>query len=312
MSWTEALDHYSLNNTYAKRPLVALIGDGQSIEVPNLYSIVNEQTNQPLSGVAVNGRYNIIQTREFADIGDAIVRESQCEFVGGGTLMDGKGLYLQAKLPGNIRVRNTDDIIDKMLTFITSHDGTWAFMVAFMGFRLFCRNQFRAIKSAVDNDGVKIRHTASAAERLVQAQQAVLEANNAYQAVELKLNELATQRISDIQTKMAVRRLFKVKDDTPYDDIPTRTRNNMDSLMETIALGPGQDMFEGTPYNVWNGMTHWADHVRGVKKDTNRFEAGLVGSGMAFKERAIKVVEASLLDTPADIVGYPTVTFGPQ
>lgn len=303
MTWNDALAHYNASDTYSKRAVAMLGPDGENKTIDNLYSIVNDRTGQPLPGVGVNGRYEIIQTTAYADIGNAITGELGAEFVGGGSLMGGKGLFLQAKLPDSIRVRGTDDVVDKMLTFLTSHDGSLCFMVAFLGVRLFCANQFKSIGDELRN-GDKIRHTRNAGDRLKEAARVVLDAHKAYRSLQLKLDWMTEQAYSSPQTTLATRRLFGVKDDVVEADIPTRTRNNIVSVMETIATGPGQDCFRGTAYNVWNGMTHWVDHVRSLRSNTDRFEAGLIGSGEKLKDRAIQVVEATLQDTPAPIVSY--------
>jgi hypothetical protein len=196
MTWNQALQHFNIDYQVAKRPLSVLLGDGQSKVVDNLFSIVRTDTNEPLTGVAVNGRYTCIQTNTYSDIGNKVCGELGADFVKGGTLLGGNGLYLQAKLPDCIRVKGTDDKIDKFLTFITSHDGSLAFMIMPTALRLFCSNQLAALMREF-RDGIKIRHTASSDERIKNADQAILEALNAYRALEIKVNTWADTRFTE-------------------------------------------------------------------------------------------------------------------
>jgi phage/plasmid-like protein (TIGR03299 family) len=305
MNWADALEHYGLNYNVEKRPVRALISQDHEVLIDNLYSIIRSDTGKPLSGVAVNGRYECIQTNEFAGIGNAICGELGANFVNGGELLNGKGLFLQAKLPGIIRVKNTDDTIDKMLTFITAHDGSLPFMVSFLANRLFCSNQFKVIGDDLRN-GVKIRHTRNAEVSLTQAHKTVLEANNAYRGLAIKLDWLTDQRMTNMQMQLATRRFFGVKDEQTSEDLSTHKKNAINEVLKTISEGPGQSIFQGTAYSLWNGFTHWIDHVRPVRKTTNRFEAGMVGSGAKLKDKAINIVEATLANSEPEIVSYAT------
>ena len=290
MTWNDALTHYGLDYTVEKRPLVAMLGNGQTQLVDNLFSIVRSDTGNVLPGVAVNGRYECIQTTSYADIGNAITQQLNATFVRGGVLMNGRGLFLQAKLPDSIRVKGTDDKIDKLLTFVTSHDGSLSFMVMATALRLFCSNQMNALMRDA-REGVKIRHTASAKDRLQEVEKKILTVLNAYRQFEVKVDWLADQRFTDIQMEVASRRLFGVKDDVVKDDIPTRTKNNIETVQRLFTEGQGQHLFRGTAWAAYNAMTEYADHERALRKDSDRFEASLIGSGAMLKAKAINVID---------------------
>lgn len=293
LNWNDALVEYGLDFEVAKRPVVALLGDGQSAQVDNLYSIVRTDTNQPLSGVAVNGRYTCIQTRAYADIGNRICGQLGAEFVRGGQLIKGRGLFLQAKLPDTIRVKGSNDTIDKYLTFVTSHDGSLNFMALSTAMRVFCHNQMAAIMRDVRDNGVRVRHTASSEARLLDVDKTILETLNAYRVFEEKINWLADQRFTELQMDLAVKKFFGVEGKAA-DDIATRTKNNIEKVMTSYVSGPGQNVFNGTAWQAFNGFTHYLTHDRTTRGDTDSFESNLIGTSATMRVKALDCIESVL------------------
>lgn len=295
MSWNDALQEFGIGFNVEKRPLVALMGDGESQLVDNLYGIVRTDTNAMFSGVGVNGRYECIQTQSYADIGDRVTAGLDAQFVNGGSFRGGALVYLQAKLPQSIRVRGTDDIIDKLLTFVTSHDGTTCFMLMPTALRIFCQNQMNALNRAA-RDGIKIRHTRSADVRLADADRKIVEVMDAYRAFEVKVNHLADQRFTDLQMEAAIRTVFNVKDEVEsLGDLHTRTKNNIETVLENFTGGLGINADNrGTAWAAYNAFTQFSDHQRRVNKGTDTVESKLLGSGANFKHKALKAIDAVL------------------
>jgi len=295
MNWNEALSEYGIDFTVAKRPLFTQVANDTTPQlVDNLYSIVREDTWEPLSGVAVNGRYQTIQNSDLADIGNRICAESGAEFVGGGTFKGGQIVWLQAKMPDVIRIKDTNDVINKMITFITGHGGSHCFMAMPETTRVFCDNQMNAFGRSARDNGVKIRHTASAESRLAEADDTLLQVMNAYRAFEVKCNFLADQRFSDLQMEESLRKVFGVKSDTAMDDVPTRTRNNMQTVRELFEGGLGISQWRGTAWAGLQAFTEYSNHHRSLRGDTNPFESKLLGSGAAINFKALQAIESAL------------------
>ncbi len=79
----------------------------------------------------------------------------------------GEKIFITAKLPGFIKV-GSDDLIEKYLFLTTSNDGFGAITAAFTLVRIVCANTLNAALQNQTNC-IKIRHTASARQRLEQA-----------------------------------------------------------------------------------------------------------------------------------------------
>lgn len=291
MNWLEALSEFKLDFDVETVPAGIVGDDGNFENVDDLYAMRRTDTRELLRGVGVGKRYNVIQTSSYADIGDRITGQMDAKFVRGGTLKEGRLAFLQAKLPECIRVKGTNDIIEEEITFINSFDGSTPFMILPLGFRIFCENQMAAINRAMrKSGGLKIRHTRSADERLKQADQAVLEALNAFRAFEVKVNWLADQKFTDAQMELATRRLLKVAEDLPEEDIATRTMNNMNQIRELFENGRGVAQWRGTAWAAYNAITEYADHHRSIRKNTDPFEAKLLGSGATMKDNGLLIV----------------------
>jgi phage/plasmid-like protein (TIGR03299 family) len=284
-NWNEALEFYGLNYSVEKRPLY--LNNSQMVE--NLYSVVRTDTNEPLSGVAVNKRYQCIQTQSYADIGNKIMSDlNVVKFVRGGVLMHGNGLYMQAKLPNSIRVKTTNDTIDKLLTFITSHDGSMCFTITATALRLICTNQMLALNEDIRRAGYKVRHTTSADFRLQEADMAVMNVLNAYKIFEQKINFLADKKITDLQMDLITKKLFKTEEEK---ETTEQTKTATQTIKQLFEHGKGNEQWRGTAWASYNATTEYADHFKRTRGTKDRFESNLIGSSMAFKVKALNIIE---------------------
>lgn len=298
MNWQEALVQHNINFDMETMPLGYIDDYGHHQNVKNVHGMRRADTREVLDGVSVSDRYRVIQTSSYADIGDSITRQTNATFTKGGTLKGGRLAFLQAKLPDCIRVKGTNDVIEKELTFINSFDGSTPFMILPLGFRIVCENQMAAInRSMRQNNGLRIRHTASSEERLKQADEAVLEALNAFRAFEVKINFLADQKFTDAMMDIASRRLFSVEKNTPVENIPTRTINNINQVRELFETGQGNTQWRGTAFGAYNAITEYSDHHRSLRATTDTFEAKTIGSGANMKDKGLVVIEDIIAET---------------
>ena len=182
---------------------------------------------------------------------------------------------------------NTNDVVNKYITFINSFDGSTAFRVLINGVRLWCMNQLPFFRRDSRQNGLSIRHTKSAHDRLRDADRMVLEANNLFRGFEVKVNALAAAKFSDAQMKLLSRRMFKVEDDTVEADISTKTKNSIAQVIESFENGIGLSGWRGTAWAAHNAVTEFHNHHSNIRKTTDRFENNLIGSGANGMSRGI-------------------------
>ena len=112
--------------------------------------------------------YEVVQNVDAFEFFDAIVGGGDgILYETAGALGKGERIFITAKLPGYIRV-GKGDFIEQYLMLTTSHDGFGSITAAFTPVRVVCRNTLNAAMRNHSN-AIKIRHTASANDRLKQA-----------------------------------------------------------------------------------------------------------------------------------------------
>ncbi len=90
--------------------------------VPKTKAVVRYD-NQTVLGV-VSDRYIPVQNRQAFGFLDAVVADSGLRYHTAGALGRGEKIFLLAKLPGHLRVKQTEDVVDKYLLLSNSHDGS--------------------------------------------------------------------------------------------------------------------------------------------------------------------------------------------
>ena len=89
-----------------------------------------------------------------------------------------------------------------------------------------------------------------------------------------------------------MRKVFGVKENLPQEDIATRTKNNMETVRDLFQDGLGIAQWRGTAWAAFNAMTEYSDHHRALKGDTDLMESKILGSGAAFKHKALTSIES--------------------
>ncbi len=79
-------------------------------------------------------------------------------------------IWLLTKLPGQIRVRFSDDVTEKYLLLSNSHDGSSALRVHYTSIRVVCANTLSLADRERRSEGIAIRHQGNLASKVWDAQ----------------------------------------------------------------------------------------------------------------------------------------------
>ncbi|EHQ27401.1 phage/plasmid-like protein (TIGR03299 family) [Mucilaginibacter gracilis] len=259
------------------------------ISVPAFFATVRND-NDAVLGV-VGKDYKVVQNAEAFTFFDAIVGGGDgILYETAGALGNGERIFITAKLPGYIKV-GKQDMIEQYLFLTTSHDGFGSITAAFTPIRIVCNNTLNA---ALKNHSgaIKIRHTASANDRLKQAHTLMGITNSLGAELEELFNHWATVRITDKEVKKLIqvamspnKEVLKNLAGGKTDDLSSTFKNIVESV-EAYALGNPTQQTEttaGTVFGAYNAVTGYFQNVRGFKDEEAKFKSIMDGTA---KQRA--------------------------
>jgi len=293
----EAIKHAGLNYQVEKRPLFTYdtgnyTGDTDTdiiipeLEVPDFYATVRTDTDEVLG--VVGNDYEVVQNVNAFDFFDAIVGgKDGILYETAGALGKGERIFITAKLPDYIRI-GRDDLIAQYLFLTTSHDGYGSIIAAFTPIRVCCQNMLNAALRD-HSHAIKIRHTASAVDRLKQAHQLLGVTNLLANELEAVFNNWSKIRITDnavkrlIQVAMAPNKeVLQNLQNGKLDELSTNYNNMVSSVVEYALTNPTQQEVttKGTLFGAYNAVTGYFQNVRNYKDDESKFKSIMYGTGL--------------------------------
>jgi phage/plasmid-like protein (TIGR03299 family) len=291
----EAMQFAGLDYFVEKRPLFtnslanALSGIDTGIAfpkigVPNFFATARTDNNAILGVVGKD--YEVVQNVDAFTFFDAIVGDGDgILYETAGALGKGERIFITAKLPGYIRV-GREDLIEQYLFLTTSHDGFGSITAAFTPTRIVCNNTLNAAMRNHSN-AVKIRHTASANDRLKQAHTLMGICNNLSGELEAVFNQWAKVRISDSEVKKLVqlamvpnKEVLKNLQSGKDDELSTTYKNIVENVCEYAFSSPTQQLVTtaGTVFGAYNAVTGYFQNVRNFKSDEAKFKSIMDGT----------------------------------
>lgn len=263
------------------------------MQISDFRSVVRTDNNEPLG--MVKNSYEVLQNEECFDICDSVAGEGGAEFEAAGALNGGRTVFAIMRMPGEI-VMPGDDVVEKKLLFITSHDGTsMTRMIPFM-WRLFCANQFAGIIRKGRSEGVSVRHTRNAQMRLREASKMLGLANKYFDDFAAAAGQLQKRTIVEKEMQQFLQDMFPAKNEA---SVHTRTKNNRQALLELFLEGSGQHgnpNAYGTAWGAFNAVTEYVDHHRNTRttnqeeREELRFKSAWFESGHAMKQKAFDLL----------------------
>ena len=293
-TFNDALSAFDLNWNVDLRPVLTANQEGELKVIPGYKSVNRLDTDVPLA--VVGSKYVPVQHRQMADMVDEVVKGLNCRYVNGGLFGAGERVFLQAQFPTNIQVKGvTNGEIKKYLVFLSSHNSSLPAVLGGSNTVIICQNTFMmALKDA--RRDIRIRHTSNAEVRLTEAKD-ILKAMLDYHAkVELRINQLAATRFTDAMMAQTLQKVFEVDPKIPLNELPARTKNSMNKILDFAQSGLGIDANNrGTAWSFFNAATQWSNYEKVVKNEKidpmARTESLLLGSGMQFNLRAQQAIE---------------------
>lgn len=251
-------------------------------------AVVRHDTGDVLS--IVGDRYRPIQNSRAFGFFDAIIGAGEASYEVAGGLGKGERIWILAKLPKQLRVGKTDDLIDPYFLLVNTHDGTKAMSVFETPVRVVCQNTLSAALGA-RTGGINIRHTENATDNIRKAQEALGLVAKYYDDLEAVISRLSSVQINNVTLAGYVDEVFPTKEDAQF---TTRTDNIRDEVTKLFDTGRGNQLpgVKGTPWAAYNAVTQYVDWERSGRGKTpevranNRLNSIWFGSGAQIKAKA--------------------------
>ncbi|HEY4325120.1 MAG TPA: DUF932 domain-containing protein [Mucilaginibacter sp.] len=291
----EAIRYAGLDYLVEKRPLFTNslaneladldeAGQFPKTNVPNFFATVRNDNNSVLGVVGKD--YEVVQNVDAFQFFDAIVSGgSGIKYETAGALGKGERIFITAKLPDYIKV-GKQDLIEQYLFLATSHDGFGSITAAFTPTRIVCNNTLNAAMRN-HSSGIKIRHTASANDRLKQAHTLMGISHVMAQELEELFNHWTKVRITDLQVKKLIQVAMAPNKEVIsnlelglVDKLSTTYNNIVDNAFAYAMADPTQQMetTAGTLFGAYNAITGYYQNVRNFKDGDAKFRSIMDGT----------------------------------
>ncbi|WP_337175107.1 DUF932 domain-containing protein [Paludisphaera sp.] len=261
------------------------------IPVTTRKAVVRADTNDVLG--VVGNSYVPVQNAQAFGFLDAVAADGGIRYHTAGALRGGERIWLLGKLPGQIRVKGSDDVTDKFILLSNSHDGSSALRVFFTPIRVVCANTLAMADRSGKGEGISIRHQGDLPAKVREAREVLGLARRYYDDLEIRIDFLAGHHPSAAQ----LGRYFQALYPDPEDGNASRARNVRDTLHGLFEGGKGQEIpaIRHSSWAAFNAVTEFVDHLRSTRgrseqeRGGNRLESAWFGSGNRLKQHAFRL-----------------------
>jgi len=217
----------------------------------------------------VGPKYVPLQNWELATILIEATKNIDLEITKGGTLQNGKKIYLQACLPDEA-IGNSN--IKRYLTGLNAHDGTQSVAFGSTNTVVICSNTFYQAYGQLE----KFRHTSSMKDRIEIAQQDFIEALNEEQGLMDAFKRMEREPLRDKAIERVLTRIFDVKPNQNQSEISTRKKNQIEKFADSLDTSIKEQ--GRTIWALFNGVTRYTNHVLNENSE-NKMDSIMTGRG---------------------------------
>ena len=258
------------------------------IPVPKRKAVIRTDSNTVLG--VVGNSYQPVQNHQCFGFLDDMVAEGEIRYHTAGALGQGEKIWMLAKLPGEIRVKESEDVTEQFLLLSNSHDGSSALRVYFTPIRVVCANTLGMAERKSRGQGVSIIHKGDLTAKVAEAQEILGLAKYFYRNLDRRINRLAWHYPTRGQLETYFSMLYP---DNP-ESKNQRSANIRKELFHLFEHGRGQNIPETklTTWSAFNAVTEFVDHHRSTRgrtyqeKASRRLESAWFGSGAKLKADA--------------------------
>jgi len=238
----------------------------------------------------VGNSYVPVQNQQAFSFLDSVVGDGSLRYHTAGALGLGERVWMLAKLPSDIRLKDSEDVTEKFLLLSNSHDGSSALRVFFTPIRVVCANTLGAAERSGRGQGVSIMHKGNLNAKVQEARNILGIADRFYSSLTEHMNRLANVYPNRQQLSDYFESLYPDVEGKPN----TRAKNIRSELHRLFEHGRGQNIPQTklTMWSAFNAVTEYVDHYRSTRggneleRASRRLDSAWFGSGAQVKANA--------------------------
>lgn len=228
--------------------------------------------------------YKPLQNQHAFDFFNPFVETGVASIETAGSLMDGKRVWVQAKIKSDVDVVKGNDIIERYILLSNSHDGTMAVRAGFTPQRVVCNNTLTMAHHNGESQLIRIKHGANVQENVMAVSKIMNLANNAFEATLEQYKLLANKDINSKDLEKYIKIVFKLDEDKEGSG-----KKLLSNIIPLFEKGRGNDMSEikGTYWAAYNSISEYLQYQKGTDAQI-RLNNLWFGSSRATLERALE------------------------
>lgn len=282
----EAIEKGKLSWGVKKAPLVAHLSPELDKPVMGKYTITRDDNSEVIGIVGKN--FRPVPNKEAFGIMDALAGEAGAKFESVGYIGLGERVWMLAKLPTELRIKTSEDILDKYLLFSNAFNGSKSFVMGFTP-RLTRSNIILNVSRKGLSDTMSIRHTHRFDEQIKEVRRVLKLQDTYFAGLGDMCNHLCDVAITRDKFEEVLNNIMPLPTDGSDSAKTTSAREKLENLYNTEnASNPYPDSGYALLCAAANYRQHHAsykskkDDFDGTSKDQIRFLSITEGSAHKF------------------------------
>jgi phage/plasmid-like protein (TIGR03299 family) len=235
----------------------------------------------------VGPAYHVLQNSSAFSFFEPFLDAGLARLHTGGSLHDGKKVWLLAEVNRDPIEVGPDDTISKFVLLSNSHDGTTSVRVGFTPIRVVCANTLAlAHADQAGNKLIRVRHTRGLADNLAALREVINLADQEFTATAEQYRRLRNKGVNQNDLAKYVRQVFKIE--SPQ--LNGQQRHILESCFRLFEEGKGAKLpgVSGTLWCAYNAISEFLGYERGQSQDT-RLTSLWFGESARTNQRALEV-----------------------
>ena len=238
--------------------------------------------------------YEPVQNKDAFNFFDAVVGQGEAIYHTAGSLYGGKRIWILAKLPEDIQI-TPEDKIQPYILLSNSHDGSTALRMQLTPIRVVCANTLSVALGS--RGGFYAKHTRNVMQRASDARDILGLAHAHFEMFAKQIDQLVNTKMTTFEQQDYFQKVFKFKDDLPYDEQDHRLIKGYEECVELLGH-PTNTVggMQGTKWAALNALTYYIDHEKAIRgteyRDDRRLDSSWFGSGAGLRQRGYELLLA--------------------